>query len=84
MYDSWFRATQWQADVCYNSLTKQPLQTIEVDGWQFHKNRDVQQQRDTLKDQLLTKFGLRPHRILTTDTVNVETIETLLQESLWS
>lgn len=63
----------------YNSLTKQPLQTIEVDGWQFHKNRDVQQQRDALKDQLLTKFGLRPYRILTTDTVNVETIETLLQ-----
>lgn len=34
----------------YNSLTKQPLQTIEVDGWQFHKNSEVQQYRDTLKD----------------------------------
>lgn len=66
----------------YNSLTKQPLQTIEVDGWQFHKNSDVQQYRDTLKDQLLTKFGLCPHRISTTDTVNVETIKSLLQESL--
>lgn len=66
----------------YNSLTKQPLQTIEVDGWQFHKNSDVQQYRDTLKDQLLTKFDLCPHRISTTDTVNVETIKSLLQESL--
>lgn len=66
----------------YNSLTKQPLQTIEVDGWQFHKNSDVQQYRDTLKDQLLAKFGLCPHRISTTDTVNVETIKSLLQESL--
>lgn len=66
----------------YNSLTKQPLQTIEVDGWQFHKNSDVQQYRDTLKDQLLIKFGLCPHRISTTDTVNVETIKSLLQESL--
>lgn len=66
----------------YNSLTKQPLRTIEVDGWQFHKNSDVQQYHDTLKDQLLAKFGLCPHRISTTDTVNVETIKTLLQESL--
>lgn len=30
----------------YNSLTKQPLQTIEVDGWHFHQNSDVQQSRD--------------------------------------
>ena len=66
----------------YNSLTKQPLQIIEVDGWQFHKNSEVQQHRDALKDQLLTKFGLCPHRISTMDTVNVETIKSLLQESL--
>lgn len=66
----------------YNSLTKQPLQIIEVDGWQFHKNSEVQQHRDALKDQLLTKFGLCSHRISTTDTVNVETIKSLLQESL--
>jgi len=66
----------------YNSLTKQPLQIIEVDGWQFHKNSEVQQHRDALKNQLLTKFDLCPHRISTTDTVNVETIKSLLQESL--
>ena len=64
----------------YNSLTKQPLQTIEVDGWQFHKNSEVQQYRDTLKDQLLTKFSLCPHRISTTDTVNVETIKKIINE----
>lgn len=64
----------------YNSLTKQPLHVIEVDGWHFHKNSDVQQHRDALKDQLLEKFGLRPHRISTTDTMNIETMKTLLQE----
>lgn len=62
----------------YNSLTKQPLQTIEVDGWHFHRNSDTQQSRDALKDRLLTKFDLCPHRISTTDTVNVETIKKLL------
>ena len=62
----------------YNSLTKQPLQTIEVDGWHFHQNSDAQQSRDVLKDRLLTKFGLYPHRISTTEVVNVETIKKFL------
>ena len=65
----------------YNSLTKQPLQIIEVDGWSLHHNSEVQQQRDALKDQLLTKFGLRPYRLSTTDTVNVDTFKTLLRET---
>lgn len=62
----------------YNSLTKQPLQAIEVDGWHFHRNSDAQQSRDALKNRILTKFGLCPHRISTTDTVNIETIKKLL------
>ena len=65
----------------YNSLTKQPLQIIEVDGWSFHHNSEVQQQRDALKDQLLTKIGLRPYRLSTTATVNVDTFKTLLRET---
>lgn len=62
----------------YNSLTKRPLQTIEVDGWQFHQGKEAQQSRDALKDQILIKFGLCPHRLATTDTVNVETCKKLL------
>ena len=66
----------------YNSLTKRPLQTIEVDGWHFHKESEVQQLRDALKDQILMKFGLCPHRISTTDTVNDETVMKMLQAIL--
>lgn len=62
----------------YNSLTKQPFQTIEVDGWHFHQKNEVQKSRDILKDQLLTKFGLCPHRISTTDTMNLETIKNII------
>ena len=64
----------------YNSLTKRPLQTIEVDGWHFHKNSEAQQSRDALKNQILTKFGLCPHRISTTATVTEETIMSLLNQ----
>lgn len=63
----------------YNSLTKRLLQVIEVDGWHFHKGSEVQQSRDALKDRILAKFGLCPHRISTTDTVNEEKIVKMLQ-----
>ena len=64
----------------YNSLTKRPLQAIEVDGWHFHKGSEAQQSRDALKDRILAKFGLCPHRISTTDMVNEETIVTFLTQ----
>ena len=54
----------------YNTLTKQPRLAIEVDGWQFHQESEVQQSRDALKDQILSKCGLRLKRISTTDTIN--------------
>lgn len=63
----------------YNSLTKRPLQAIEVDGWHFHKESEVQQSRDALKDRILIKFGLCPHRISTTATINIEAMMDILK-----
>mgnify|MGYP004617498327 CR=1 FL=1 len=62
----------------YNSLTKLPVKTIEVDGWSYHKRKDVQISRDKLKDQILSKLGIMSHSILTTDIVNSDTIKKLL------
>lgn len=64
----------------YNSLTKQPILAVEVDGWNFHKESEVQRHRDELKDQLFAKLSLRMHRISTTDTVNIETIKAMLNQ----
>ena len=62
----------------YNTLTKQPRLAIEVDGWQFHKESEVQQSRDELKNQILSKCGLRLKRISTTDTINEDNALLLL------
>lgn len=64
----------------YNSITKQPLQAIEVDGWHFHKDSEVQKHRDAVKDSILRKLGLRLHRIRTTDIVNADSIKRIFIE----
>lgn len=66
----------------YNSITKRPLMTIEVDGWRYHNQSEVQQTRDRLKDEILSKYGLKPCRISTADTINVETIAEMLSNNV--
>ena len=64
----------------YNALTRQPLLTIEVDGWRYHRGQADQKARDALKDQLLGKYGLTPYRITTTDIVTVDTVKVALEQ----
>jgi len=64
----------------YNALTRQPLLTIEVDGWRYHRGHADQKARDALKDQLLGKYGLTPYRITTTDIVTVDTVKVALEQ----
>lgn len=63
----------------YNSLSKRPLKTIEVDGWHFHKESETQQSRDVIKDHILMKFELCPIRISTTATISLETMINVLK-----
>ena len=62
----------------YNSMTKQPLKIIEVDGWHYHKDSVVQQSRDDLKDNILMKYGLTPIRLSTTNIVNIDTMAQMI------
>ena len=64
----------------YNTITKQPKMTIEVDGWQYHKGNEAQESRDVLKDEILWKYGLKPWRILTVDVIDVEVIKNKLKD----
>ncbi len=64
----------------YNTITKQPKMTIEVDGWQYHKENKTQESRDMLKDDILGKYGLKPWRISTVDVFDVEVVKNKLRD----
>lgn len=66
----------------YSSISKRPLLSIEVDGWHFHQENEVQQARDVLKDQIFAKYALPLERLSTTDIVTTETMRTLLLRSI--
>lgn len=66
----------------YNTLTKRPLLIIEVDGWHFHQESEVQQSRDILKDQILSKYQLTLRRLSTVEVVTKETMKAMLEDVL--
>lgn len=78
-----FAKMQWShVDfLIYNSLTKDPLIAIEVDGWAYHNDSTVQRSRDDMKDDILAKFDLTLFRIRTTDILTVETMKSDLLKS---
>ena len=64
----------------YHRITKQPVIAVEVDGWKYHNESEIQQSRDSLKNSVFAKCGLNLYRISTTDTVSVESIKTMLSK----
>lgn len=54
--------------VLYSTMNKLPLLCIEVDGYAFHKLDSKQHKRDTLKDNILHKYGIAFLRLSTIDS----------------
>lgn len=42
----------------YNKLGKSPVLAIEVDGFEYHKQGTLQEERDRVKDKILEKYNL--------------------------
>ena len=55
---------------------------IEVDGFAFHENNQVQQARDNMKDDILKKYEVPFLRLQTTGSGEKERIRTGLNEVL--
>ena len=70
----------YRTAMIYNTITKQPKMTIEVDGWQYHKGNEAQESRDVLEDEILIRYGLKPWRISTMDVIDVEVIKNKLKD----
>ena len=51
--------------VIFSKLNKEPLLVVEVDGYKYHKKGTAQFERDRLKDNILTKAGIKFVRFLT-------------------
>ena len=49
----------------YNKVNKQPVLAIEIDGYSFHKEGTIQQERDKMKDHILEKSGIGLLRLST-------------------
>jgi len=65
----------------YNTITKNPLLCIEVDGWKYH-NTEVQQFRDRMKDAILERYNLPIKRLPTNSVVTVEILVNTIQEAI--
>ena len=66
--------------VIFRKTSKQPVLTIEVDGYAFHGST-TQKERDAIKDKLLENAGI-PHIRFSTIGSNEKTILTNKLKSL--
>lgn len=52
----------------FNKMNKSPVLVIEVDGYNTHVDNEAQMHRDTLKDQILTKYSIDFIRLRTNES----------------
>ncbi len=66
----------------YNRVSKRAVLAIETDGYAFHKNGSRQAERDAMKNDILTKYGIPFLRLSTAGSNERRCIESKLQELL--
>lgn len=69
--------------VIYDALNKQPVLIIEVDGFASHRNNQVQQKRDLLKNEICRKYQLPLLRLPTTGSNEIIKIRNKLDQILY-
>lgn len=62
----------------YNTITKQPLLAIEVDGYYYHKAESRQEERDRLKNHILEVYHIPLIRFKTNGSGERETLQNAL------
>ena len=63
-----------------NRVSKLPVLAIETDGYTYHNNETVQHQRDLMKDNILSNYGLALLRLSTKGSGEREKVIDMLNE----
>lgn len=62
----------------FSKLDYQPVLAVEVDGYAFHAENEMQQERDVLKNNILKKYEIPLERFVTTGSGEKERLEAAL------
>ena len=65
----------------YNKMSKKPVLVIEVDGVSFHEQNAAQLERDSKKNSILNKAGIKLIRLKTNGSNEEEAITKALLEA---
>lgn len=68
--------------IIYNTIDKQLVLVIEVDGYRYHKEGTKQKLRDNMKNKILKKYGIDLIRLNTTESGEKEIVKNKLKEIL--
>ena len=64
--------------IIFDKFSKQPIATIETDGYSYHKKGTRQHDRDKLKDHIIEQIGLKMIRLNTTGSNEKEKVLQIL------
>ena len=64
----------------FNKMDKRLVMAIEVDGYYYHKEGTVQQERDKVKDRILEKYNIPLIRLSTVGSGEKERLEKMIKD----